>query len=210
MWSLPSGSDLRALATSCLAHLEAQASAQRVSSLLFRARSPRLTADIFQRARSPKFPLVRRCATRQKKRDVSRGAGNAKISFFNNFNINGTLHTRMHMHVSNGTYTISPHLRLSGKSPHLSHPLATRPMSRRNSSPRAAQQEWEAVEVLRSGPNPRWKCKSCQTNYTGAPRRIAQHILGVREDASWTGTKTSGATSCCRCKQRLHPVRYIV
>ncbi|CAM9910666.1 unnamed protein product, partial [Ectocarpus sp. 12 AP-2014] len=33
--------------------------------------------------------------------------------------------------------------------------------------------------VLRSGPNPRWRCKSCSTVYTGAPRRIAQHILGV-------------------------------
>ncbi|CAN0185443.1 unnamed protein product, partial [Ectocarpus sp. 8 AP-2014] len=39
--------------------------------------------------------------------------------------------------------------------------------------------EWNAVDVLRSGPNPRWRCKSCSTVYTGAPRRIAQHILGV-------------------------------
>lgn len=39
--------------------------------------------------------------------------------------------------------------------------------------------EWECVDVLRAGPNPRWRCKSCHTDYTGAPRRIAQHILGV-------------------------------
>lgn len=52
------------------------------------------------------------------------------------------------------------------------------PMSGRNSVSRSAP-EWNAVEVLRAGPNPRWKCKSCSTNYTGAPRRIAQHILGV-------------------------------
>jgi len=105
-----------------------------------------------------------------------------------------TRHTRIDdtYCISNGQFLIEPHFiwlfpqHHLQKSPH--HSLTYLPMSRRNSSSRAAQQEWEAVEVLRSGPNPRWKCKSCQTNYTGAPRRIAQHILGVRnyprEDAT--------------------------
>lgn len=55
-------------------------------------------------------------------------------------------------------------------------------MASRKLSPRSRLRngtEWECVEVLRAGPNPRWRCKSCLTDYTGAPRRIAQHILGV-------------------------------
>ncbi|CAM9997182.1 unnamed protein product, partial [Discosporangium mesarthrocarpum] len=62
-------------------------------------------------------------------------------------------------------------------------------------SPRSRTKDgpvWRCVEVLRSGPNPRWRCRSCNAEFTGAPCRIAQHVLGEG------GT---GQIKACTCPQ---------
>lgn len=81
-------------------------------------------------------------------------------------------------HLLKETTAVHNHGRLRCAALLPAYPMSSNSSRHCSSSTRSAP-EWNAVEVLRAGPNPRWKCKSCNTNYTGAPRRIAQHILGV-------------------------------